>query len=127
MGTLKFFFSIIFLFIVTASSAQLADSLVDETPWLPSFVRFSYDAAALGVSTFSNERFIQEGRVEMDFNHLFLVMEFGYEERNLPIGYSSDGAYFRVGPDVNLIKYDKGRNAITLWLFNILLLLRLFN
>lgn len=98
---------------MSVSSAQVADSLIDKTPWAPSFVRFSYDVAALGVSAFSKERFVQEGRIETDFNHLFLVAEFGYEERNLPVGYSSDGLYYRVGPDVNLLKYDKSRNVIT--------------
>ena len=50
----------------------------------------------------------------MDLKDYFLVSEFGFERANRPTpGYKSNGLYYKVGADVNLIKYDRTKNVIT--------------
>ena len=86
----------------------------DPHPWRPSLVRLGYDFSRPGVSLFSSGLTYQEGSAEIDFKDFFLVSEFGFEEAKRPTpGYESRGAYYRVGVDVNLIKYDQARNVIT--------------
>ena len=95
--------------------AQEADSIgEDPHPWRPSFVRVGYDLARMGQSAFSSNFFGQGLSAEIDFNTLFLVGEVGFEDRSFPVSnYSTDGYFFRVGVDANMIKYDKSKSVIT--------------
>ncbi len=86
----------------------------DPTPWRPSFIRVGYDLAKAGQSIFEPDFFGQSASAEVDFNMLFLATEFGYEERSFPASnYSSQGTFFRVGVDANMIRYDQSKNVIT--------------
>ena len=77
-------------------------------------MRFGYDVSRLALTIATPNRFAQQVSVETDLNNLFLVADFGYDNRDVSAaGYNSRGAYFRIGVDANLIRYDKNRNAIT--------------
>ncbi|MEM9324027.1 MAG: DUF6048 family protein [Bacteroidota bacterium] len=113
---MKFFFSTIFLLCAATSLwGQAPDSIPEDPyPWRPSFVRLGYDMAPAGQTIFSPNYFGQGLSAEIDFNTLFLVTEAGYMDRKYPASnYSSNGYFFRVGVDANMIKYDQSKNVIT--------------
>ncbi len=100
--------------VVLAQNIPQDTAAVDPTPWKPSFVRIGYDISRPGISLFSSNLFYQEASIEVDFKDFFLVSEFGFEETNRPTpGYKSNGFYYRIGVDANMIKYDQSKNVIS--------------
>lgn len=109
MRILKYTTSLIALFVSWGGLAQEA-----KKDFKPSEVIFAADVIDLGKSLFTDETSL-EFHAKIDFHHFYLAGEFGVDKIN-PIGtgfnYSSEGTFFRVGPQVNLMPYNRHRSSI---------------
>lgn len=109
MRILKYTINLILLLSSTVIIAQ--ESKKD---FVPSEVIFAVDAFGLGKTIFTGETKL-EFHSKVDFGQYYLAGEFGVDKIN-PTGegfdYRSEGTFFRVGPHVNLMPYNKHRSSI---------------
>ena len=81
--------------------------------WKPSLVRISYNLESTARTIINNNHIVQEVSCSFDTRQLFGILEIGYQSHSLKTpGYKYYGPYSRIGIDVNLIPYNKNRNAI---------------
>ena len=82
--------------------------------FVPSEVIFATDVVGLGKTIFSDETKL-EFHTKIDFDQFYLAGDFGYDKIN-PTGegfdYHSKGTFFRVGPHINMMPYNKHRSSI---------------
>lgn len=80
----------------------------------PSEILLAADVIGLGKTLFTDETKL-EFHSRIDFHHFYLAGEFGIEKIN-PSGsdfdYSSEGTFFRLGPQINLMPHNKHRSSI---------------
>jgi len=95
-----------------------AQSLKREKDWQPSLVFVSADFVGLA-NMISSGNTQAEFSAKIDFDQLFLAYDFGFENQNLtgssdsgPFAYSSEGRFFRIGPQINFLPYNKDRSNI---------------
>jgi len=104
---LKYFFS--GCAIVLLNIAVIAQ----EKRFVPTGIRIGTDLSLLGISAFSSNRSGYEINGDIDFHKFFLVWDIGHENRDrvTPLfNYNSEGDYFRIGLDVNLLNPHKNQN-----------------
>lgn len=80
----------------------------------PSEVIFAVDAIRLGKTLFTDETKL-EFHSKIDFHHYYLAGEFGVDKINSSgngFSYNSEGSFFRIGPHVNMMPYNKHRSSI---------------
>jgi len=80
---------------------------------VPTGIRIGTDLSLLGISAFSSNRSGYEISGDIDFHKFFLVWDIGHESRDriTPLfNYNSEGDYFRIGLDVNLLNPHKNQN-----------------
>lgn len=85
-----------------------------EKDFKPSEVIFATDVIGLGKTLFTDETKL-EFHSKIDFHHYYLVGEFGMDKINLNgngFDYNAEGTFFRVGPHVNMMPYNKHRSSI---------------
>ncbi|WP_456460662.1 DUF6048 family protein [Reichenbachiella sp.] len=82
--------------------------------FVPSEVIFATDVVGLGKTLFTDEIKL-EFHSKVDFGQYYLAGEFGVDKIN-PTGegfdYSSEGTFFRVGPHINMMPYNRHRSSI---------------
>lgn len=83
--------------------------------FLPSAVRMGVELGNFGYS-FIDKRMnsFREFTADVDFHKYFLVVDYGHTSFSVNetyFDYSSEGSYFRIGPDINFIK-DRSRNDV---------------
>jgi hypothetical protein len=90
----------------------------DPYKWKPSFIRFGVNTSGLFQTAVLSDRDLLEGMFEIDFHKYFLTVEGGIDRisRSGSFDYSSQGTFFRVGIEQNLIPYSINRNVITVGL-----------
>lgn len=82
----------------------------------PSMIKLSYDVVPLAASILYRGRAWQEGQVGVDFANYFLLAEFGAQQTERggsAFTYENSGTYFRIGPEVNLLKNETNGNSLT--------------
>lgn len=96
-------------------SAQEAENVpLDKRDWKPSVVFFSADVVKLIDMAASND-LNMEFNFKTDFDQLFLAFDFGLENQNLSgegFDYHSEGRFYRIGPQINFMKYNQERSNI---------------
>ncbi|MDW3211840.1 MAG: DUF6048 family protein [Reichenbachiella sp.] len=109
MKILKYITSLIILLSGEYLIAQEA-----KKDFVPSEVIFATDVVGLGKTLFTDEIKL-EFHSKVDFGQYYLAGEFGVDKIN-PTGegfdYSSEGTFFRVGPHINMMPYNKHRSSI---------------
>lgn len=109
MKILKYITSLIILLSGEYLIAQEA-----KKDFVPSEVIFATDVVGLGKTLFADEIKL-EFHSKVDFGQYYLAGEFGVDKIN-PTGegfdYSSEGTFFRVGPHINMMPYNKHRSSI---------------
>lgn len=109
MRILKYTISLIFL--LGSANVMAQEGKKD---FVPSEVIFATDVVGLGKTIFTDETKL-EFHSKIDFGQFYLAGEFGVDKIN-PIGegfnYTSEGTFFRVGPHVNMMPYNKHRSSI---------------
>ena len=109
MRILKFITSLLLLLIWFTSNAQ-----DKKNKFLPSEVLFATDVVGLGKTLFTDETRL-EFHSKVDFHQYYLAGSFGINKINPSsdvFDYSSEGTFFRVGPHVNFMPYNKHRSSI---------------
>ncbi|MEP2024678.1 MAG: DUF6048 family protein [Reichenbachiella sp.] len=109
MRTLKYTISLSILVVCFAASAQEA-----KKDFVPSEIIFASDVIGLGKTLFSDETKL-EFHSKIDFHHYFLAGDFGVDKINLSgegFDYHSEGTFFRIGPHINMMPYNKHRSSI---------------
>lgn len=87
--------------------------IAQEKRFVPTGIRIGTDLSLLGISAFSSNRSGYEINGDIDFDKFFLVWDIGHENRDrvTPLfNYNSEGDYFRIGLDVNLLNPHKNQN-----------------
>lgn len=82
--------------------------------FVSSEVLLATDVIGLGKTVFTDETSL-EFHSKIDFHHFYLAGSFGIEKispRGEGFDYSSEGTFFRVGPQVNLMPYNKHRSSV---------------
>ena len=82
--------------------------------WSPSGVRIGVDVLTPILGALNPARNNFEMMADVDFNNFFLVGEVGFggaDEQGETASYTSNGTYYRIGPDVNFLARDKGLNV----------------
>lgn len=109
MKILKYIGSFLFFILTLGASAQ-----EEKKDFRPSEILFATDVVGLGKTIFTEDTKL-EFHTKLDFHHYYLAGEFGISQIN-PTGtnfdYTSEGAFFRIGPQVNLMPYNKHRSSI---------------
>lgn len=109
MKILKYTISLLFFILSANSFAQEG-----KKDFIPSEILFATDAVGVGKTVFTKETQL-EFHTKIDFHHYYLAAEFGVNKIN-PTGasfnYTSEGTFFRIGPHVNLMPYNKHRSSI---------------
>jgi len=93
--------------------------IAQEMRYVPTGIRIGTDLSLLGISAFSSNRSGYEINGDIDFDKFFLVWDIGHEYRDRisPLfHYNSEGDYFRIGLDVNLINPHKNQNNNVMFL-----------
>ena len=120
---MRLLISTILSVILGGLSAQAQESdyavAIDSTsagnkPWSPTGVRIGIDLLTPILGAFTTTRNNFEMMADVDFNNYFLVAEAGFggaDEVGETSSYSSQGTYYRIGPDVNFFARDKGLNV----------------
>ncbi|MFY0625194.1 MAG: hypothetical protein JXR07_02785 [Reichenbachiella sp.] len=113
MRTSEYIISFLFLVLIQDLNAQ--ESLEAPRDWKPSLLFLSSDVVGL-IDMASGGDTQAEFSAKMDFDQLFLAFDFGFENSHLSNGtsfdYTSEGRFFRVGPQINFMKYEKSRTNI---------------
>ncbi|MCV9387708.1 DUF6048 family protein [Reichenbachiella ulvae] len=107
------FFSFSLLFITKTLSAQEYIYEKRERDWKPSEVFFSADVVGLGRLISGDIQ--SEFQTKIDFDQFYLALDGGRSDLSSSgngFNYSSSGYFFRVGPQANLIPYNKNRSSI---------------
>lgn len=140
---LKYIFRILVVLIGFGASAQFPQGLPQGTPrgnsgssqepvtmkdlralrrlepkdWSIKYLKFSYDAIPTGRFLLNSNRKGQEIQAAIHFYKYFFVVEGGFQDftrtRTDLYDYQSSGTFFRVGPEVNLIKANEQGGAFT--------------
>ncbi|MEP3386609.1 MAG: DUF6048 family protein [Reichenbachiella sp.] len=109
MKILKYITSLIILL-----SGEYLTAQEVKKDFVPSEVIFATDVVGLGKTLFTDEIKL-EFHSKVDFGQYYLAGEFGVDKIN-PTGegfdYSSEGTFFRVGPHINMMPYNKHRSSI---------------
>jgi len=87
--------------------------IAQEKRFVPTGIRIGTDLSLLGITAFSSNRSGYEINGDIDFHKFFLVWDIGHENRDrvTPLfNYNSEGDYFRIGLDVNLLNPHKNQN-----------------
>ena len=82
----------------------------EQNVWVPTGLRVGADILGPTLSAFNDSRSFWEFNADVDLKNFFFVTEFGFAKANEEGGtssYSSEGSFFRVGPDVNFLGRDK--------------------
>ena len=85
-----------------------------EKDWVPSVVFLSYDMVSL-VNSASSDRFQGELNAKIDFDEFYLAVDYGWSDRTISeagFEYDHQGSYFRIGPEVNFMPYNKSRSQL---------------
>ncbi len=88
-----------------------------QSKWAPTAIRLGTDISNWGFTLFDSNRTIYEFHADADFDKYFLVADYGIAERTRMsdnFTYNYAGSYFRIGPDVNLMKPDNFETVIFL-------------
>lgn len=105
-------FSIVFTCLaLTAMGQQSNQELKIGQPkpdWRPSMIRVSYDIIPVGEAIFTSTRSGQHFQASVDFHKYFFMVEYGTQQtqrgERFSYQYENNGSYFRLGPEVNLLK-----------------------
>lgn len=117
MKILKYIISLSVLIGAHAAMAQEAkqpEKPKVEKDFVPSEIIFATDVIGLGRTLFTDETKL-EFHSKIDFHTYYLAGEFGLDKINLSgdgFDYQSEGSFFRVGPHVNMMPYNKQRSSI---------------
>lgn len=109
MRTLKYIISLSFFLSGFGSWAQEA-----KKDFKPSELIVGVDAIRLGKTLFTDETQL-EFHSRIDFHQYYLAGEFGIDKTKASgngFDYSAEGTFFRVGPQVNMMPYNKHRSSI---------------
>ena len=91
--------------------------LTAQNKFIPSSLRVGTELVLVGVSTFNSDRTAYELTADIDFHKYFLSFDYGYGDRirnEEKYIYQSTGNYFRIGPDINFLYYDKRSSVLFL-------------
>ena len=100
---------------------------LEKKDWSLNYVKFSYDIIPTGRMLFKPNQKSQEFQISTSFYRYFFMLEAGFQdftragsivqtESNSPTSaytYTNNGSFFRIGPEVNLIKINPLGGAIT--------------
>jgi len=81
--------------------------------WRPSSLRAGVDVVGFGRTLLSDTYARQEFQADIDFNSYFLVVDVGREEMDHSgegFNHTTNGAFYRVGIDVNMTPYNANRD-----------------
>jgi hypothetical protein len=109
MKILRYTISLLFVLSYLSGAGQKA-----KRDYVPSEVIFAADVVGLGTTLFTNETKL-EFHSKIDFHHFYLAADFGTSKINPSteqFNYSSQGTFFKVGPHVNFMPYNKHRGSI---------------
>ena len=85
-----------------------------ERDWKPSAFYISYDIIQL-INSASSDRFHTEFNAKVDFDQFFLAFDYGWSDRQITetgFDYSFEGNYYRIGPEVDFMPYNKSRSSL---------------
>ena len=105
-----------------ADSVQYKAEKREKVPsrfFIPTGVRIGTDLVALGINAFGGDRQRYEFQADIDFHRFYLVGEFGiasYESIGEEYRYTNEGSFYRVGVNVDFLKFDKDFNTFTVGL-----------
>jgi len=83
--------------------------------WAPTGLRIGADIAGPIYNLWEPSISNYEGMADIDFNKFFGVIEIGsasYQSTDTPTSYTSNGAFFRIGADVNMTPKDYKLNIL---------------
>ncbi|MEO9966400.1 MAG: DUF6048 family protein [Reichenbachiella sp.] len=109
MKILKYTASLILVLNCTMSWSQEL-----KKDYKPSEILFAADIIDLGKTFFTDETRL-EFHSKIDFHQFYLTGEFGVDKFKLGgdnYTYTSEGSFFRIGPQVNLMPYNLHRSSI---------------
>jgi len=114
----KFIYSALLIIVghVAASQQTLPIGLEEDKDFRPSIVKLSADIIPVGESFFGTK---SGGHFQgaIDFYNYFFVAEYGFEQIDRgtieTYNYENNGSYWRIGPEVNFLKYDQLGNSLT--------------
>lgn len=115
MRILKFTISLIALVASFMSSAQeIKKQQKVKKDFVPSEVIFAIDVVGLGKTLFTDATKL-EFHSKIDFHNYYLAGEFGIDKFDLSgegFAYEAEGTFFRIGPHINMMPYNKHRSSI---------------
>jgi len=91
--------------------------LFAQNKFVPTSIRFGTELALLGITAFNSDRSAFEFTTDIDFHKYYLSFDYGYADRirnESKYIYQSTGNYFRIGPDINFLYYDKRSSVLFL-------------
>lgn len=111
---MKFIASILLAICALASYAQEGPPK-RQKDFVPSALYLSADGLGLAKTIVSNRTELDfQAKVDLDF--YFLAVDYGFSKfdlSNTNFSYTNEGSFFRIGPQVNLMPYNKHRSMIT--------------
>ncbi len=85
-----------------------------ERDWKPSAFYLSYDVVQL-INSAQSDRIDGELNGKIDFDQFFLAFDFGWSDRVITeanFDYRYSGQYYRVGPEINFMPYNKSWSSL---------------
>jgi len=83
--------------------------------WRPSAIRVGAEVVGFGRTFLSDTYAKQEFQADVDFNKYFLIVDLGREEIDHSgegFTHTTNGAFYRVGIDVNMTPYNANRDLV---------------
>lgn len=87
--------------------------------FIPTGVRFGVDLYSFSRNLWDEPKNLTEFQLDVDFRHYLLVLEYGtskIEEIEEGFSYTSNGSYFRIGPEVNVLYDPSSLHVVSLGL-----------
>lgn len=103
------------IFSICLISILCQNPLSAQSKYQPTAIRVGTDVLGLGQTFFGDKRERVEINGDLALGKYFLAVDAGIDNLNLDketFSYSTNGRYFRVGADVNLMPEDEDNNAI---------------
>lgn len=110
---MKYIVSILLIFFGLGTKGQELEKR--QKDFVPSALYFSGDVVGFA-KTIGTDKTDLEFQAKIDFDYYFLAVDYGFSKLNLAntdFNYSSEGSFFRIGPQVNLMPYNAHRSMIS--------------
>jgi len=89
-------------------------SVKAQKDWAPSAIRLGVDVYDLGTTLLDKNQTIYEFNADIDVYNYFISFDYGifdYQKINGSYEYHNKGTFYRIGPDVNFIPWEKFRSV----------------